>query len=169
MSDNFDRQLFLNTYAGKFGIHQRKGPLFFSAVGPEYWKTEFRRLFAIRLARLQMNVVGAAEGLGRDLPEGVNELEEKGQGDARHQTIKVRAQGMKNISVAGLLGFWSLAFTIWLATVKVGETVMLLWFPRRAWRLLWLRCGGFIALSWCQASDPGLRRRGGRLGPYVKS
>ena len=109
----------------QFGIHGKRGILF-SPITSEYWKIEVQRLFKIRLARLQMDVVGIAQGLGHDLPEAVDELANRGQSAAcRH--IKTKVLGWKNISLAGLVGFLVLDFVVWLSTIKVGESVAIVW------------------------------------------
>jgi hypothetical protein len=120
---------FVGSYSSKsqqFGIHAKRGILF-SHISSEHWKYEAKRLFTIKLARLQMDVVGIAQGIGHDLPGAVDELAERGQSEAcRH--IKIQRQGWKNLSLTGLLGFLFLDFLIWLFTIEINETIAVVWF-----------------------------------------
>jgi len=115
-------------FPGKYGlkdlfeVHKQKTVVTVAPLAREQWKVEARRLFSIKLARLQLDVAGIAQGLGRDLAGAHNILDEAGFGDAC-KDVKIQAQGWKNISVAGLIGFLMLAAAIVLSTINIKGTV----------------------------------------------
>lgn len=93
----------------------------------DYWKSEVQRLFKIQLARLQMDVVGVAQGLAHDLPGAENELAKRRLSEAcKH--IKFQDQEHTNLSVAGLVGFMSLNLLVWLCTIKLRNEIVVVWF-----------------------------------------
>jgi hypothetical protein len=119
---------YYSSKSSQFAIHTKRDILF-SPITSEHWKTEVQRLFKIRLARLQMDVVGAAQGLGYDFPGAVDELAKHGQSEScRH--IKIQKEGWKNISLVGLVGFLLLDFVIWLFTIEVGNSIAIVWFTK---------------------------------------
>ena len=42
--------------------------------------------------------------------------------------IKINAEGWRNISVIGFAGMFGLALGLWLITMEIGETIVLIWF-----------------------------------------
>lgn len=119
MPDNFPDKYSLGQL---FEIHKQRTVVVVAPLAREQWKVEARRLFSIKLARLQLDVVGIAQGLGHDLAGAHNILGEAGYGDAC-KVIKIQAQNWKNISVAGLIGFLILAVAIVLCTINIKGTV----------------------------------------------
>ena len=110
----------------QFSIHSLGGYLW-NPISDQHWKVEAKRLFTTRLARLQMDIVGVAQGLGHDLPGAVDELARRGLSDTC-QHIKYQAQGRRNISLVGLVGLLLLSFFTWLCTIQVNQTVAVIWF-----------------------------------------
>ncbi|KAF2652818.1 hypothetical protein K491DRAFT_30134 [Lophiostoma macrostomum CBS 122681] len=96
-----------------------------SSLDVEQWKLECRRMFNMRLALLQLHVLGIAQGLGHDLPRARNLLEEHGV-DAVG-SILFQSNGWKNVKVAELLAFLGLCAWLWLATVMVGDRLLVWW------------------------------------------
>jgi hypothetical protein len=113
----------------QFEVYNKLRGFYSSPLDKEQWKTEARRMFSIKLARLQLDVLGAGQGLGWDLPYAKNLLLEYGLNACAR--VKFRAQGWKNVDLFGLVSLILLAFSLWAFTVEVGETIVLIWLWRR--------------------------------------
>ncbi|KAI9784188.1 MAG: hypothetical protein M1839_002694 [Geoglossum umbratile] len=84
-----------------FEVHKKLCGPASTPLAREQWKVEARRLLTIRLARLQMDVLGVAQGLGHDFPLAKDALREGGSEECPQ--IKFRAQGWKNWRLVTLL------------------------------------------------------------------
>jgi hypothetical protein len=104
--------------------------LFSSTIDREQWKTEARKMFTIKLARLQLEIFGIGQGAGHDLPYTKNTLFELGFDGCGK--IKYRSQGWQNVNIFGLVSLLLLAFCLWASTVEVGETIGLIWLCQNA-------------------------------------
>ena len=97
-------------------------------LDPCQWQLESHKIFNISLVRMQIVTVNMAQGRsGGELPphEGVFDLLNGSLVDPCG-LLRIRADGMKNISVSGLTGMLGLALGIWFLTIETRDNIMLI-------------------------------------------
>lgn len=95
-------------------------------LDPHQWQLESRKLFNISLARMQTELLYMAGGRNLDRHYGGYDPLKNSLVDP-YSMIKIRADGMKNISILGLLGMLGIAVSLWLTTIETGDTIGLIW------------------------------------------
>lgn len=123
--------------AGSRFAAQRQIILFYSApLEREQWKVETRKMFQTHLARVQLEILSAAQGRGYNLPY-ANDMSWKmapnGTGKRMFNTcgkVKFKLQGYKNINLFGLVSLLVIAFLLWFLTLQIENTVMAVWLHR---------------------------------------
>ena len=91
------------------------------------WHLESQKAFNISLAGMQIAIINMAQGKsGGDLPplEGTYNMLNGSLVDPCGM-LKVSADGMRNLSVLGLISMLGFALAIWVLTVEVGESIVL--------------------------------------------
>ena len=126
-SEYFDSRF--TSMSEHFEVHKKIRDFYSSNLHPEQWKVEARRIFATRLALLQLHVLGIAQGGGHDLPHARNLLLDSGVHACGN--ILFQAQGWRNLSVSGLVSLLLLAYGVWLSTIEIEGTVLLVWLFRK--------------------------------------
>jgi hypothetical protein len=108
-----------------FQVHRKVQSFFSAPLSRDQWKVEVRKMFTTRLALLQQNVLGIAQGVGYDLPTARNVLLDYGRDGCAK--IMFQSREWKNISLLGLIGLLILAAVVCVLTTKVGQTTVLVW------------------------------------------
>lgn len=94
-------------------------------LDPEQWKIEARRIFEISLARMQGDILDIARGKGANEVSVSNLL---GNSNAEIcSMIKFQAVGWSNVSLVGFVSLLGLAFVLYLSTIEVGKSILLVW------------------------------------------
>ena len=134
-----------------FDVHKKAATIVASTpLEAEQWKFEARRMYMIRAARWQIDVLGTAAGSGWDLPLARNALlDYSGKAGGEKdldvgvdidvcRRIKFRSNGWKNVSLSGLATMLLLSGAIWVSTIELGneKEILLLKVVRELTRVL---------------------------------
>ncbi|KAF2688542.1 hypothetical protein K458DRAFT_149086 [Lentithecium fluviatile CBS 122367] len=109
-------EFFESRYEGMaehFDAPRRLRSFYSSPVDAEQWKLEVDKMFATRLASLQFNALGLAEGHGKDLPRSRNLLD--GYGIHVKRKILFPTNGWRNVKLDAL----GVAFAICIAVILI--------------------------------------------------
>jgi hypothetical protein len=93
----------------------------------EQWKVEARQIFETSLARMQINVYDMARGIGGDELGAEREFYWDQYKDLCSM-IKIQTRGLNNISLFWLVVLPTLALSLWIFTIKIGERIVLISF-----------------------------------------
>ncbi|KAL8696923.1 MAG: hypothetical protein Q9201_007414 [Fulgogasparrea decipioides] len=95
-------------------------------LDPDQWKLESRKLFNISLARMQTDLWYMARGERLDPSIFGYDMLENSPVDPCGM-LKVKADGMKNISVFDFVAMSGLVLGLWVLTMEIGDTIVLFW------------------------------------------
>lgn len=95
-------------------------------LDPNQWQLEAQKLFNVTLARMQTEIIG----MTRAVEKGPNTYLENyfhNRSINPCGMIKMNAEGWQNVSVVGFAGMIGLALGLWIVTMEVGGTIVLVW------------------------------------------
>ena len=92
----------------------------------DQWQLEAQRLFNVSLARMQTEIIAMTRTVE---PRADHYLGNYFSNRSVNSCgmIKLNADGWRNVSVVGLAGMLGLALGLWLVTMEVGHTIVLVW------------------------------------------
>ena len=96
-------------------------------LDPQQWRLEAQKLFNVSLARMQTEITEMTR------PRKIQPEKDLLENFFRNSTvdpcsmIMINADGWRNISVIGFAGMFILAIGLWLVTMVIGETIVLIW------------------------------------------
>ena len=98
-----------------------------TALDPQQWKLELRKIFRVSLARSQLVLVDIASGTGSDTPGFVNQLSPL-QKQYICMMVKVRANGKNGVSVTGLVLLFCVCAAVVVASINPHEELVVVRF-----------------------------------------
>jgi hypothetical protein len=116
------------TFSKHLDAKQKVISFYSSSMAQEQWKVESKKWFQSDLARLQWEVLSMAQGYGHDLPYATDWSAQLGFNAC--QNVKFVSQGWKNVDLFGLVGLLMVALLLWISTMMVQDTVVLVWLVR---------------------------------------
>ena len=128
--------------ASKIALNSLSVPL-----SSRQWEIESQNLFNISLARMQVDIFSMARGWHLTPSKGTFRPIYDNLTDPCGM-LKVQVAGHKNLSVAGLVGMLSVAFGIWIATMEVEDTIVLIWLLQHAAKLIGVCVRRAFCWSW---------------------
>ena len=90
------------------------------------WQLEAQKLFNVSLARMQTEIIGMTQAVDKD-PKTYLENYFHNRSINPCGLIKLNAEGWQNVSVVGFVGMIGLALGLWIVTMEVGGTIVLVW------------------------------------------
>lgn len=93
---------------------------------PNQWQVESRNLFNISLARIQSDLWYMGQERKPLLSSDNYDMLENSTADPCGM-IKMKTEGMKNISIVDFLAMLGLVLSLWILTMEINETIILFW------------------------------------------
>ncbi|KAI4182726.1 MAG: hypothetical protein LQ346_006509, partial [Caloplaca aetnensis] len=96
-------------------------------LDPHQWRLEAQRLFNVSLARMQIEITEMTRPRSIQPEEDVLENFFRSSPVDPCAMIMINADGWRNISVIGFASMLLLALGLWLVTMEIGDTIVLIW------------------------------------------